>query len=460
MKNSLRSIVAVAALLGGFASAAYAAVDAAEAAKLKSDLMPLGGEKAGNKEGTIPAWTGGLTTPTPGFQNGGRRPDPFADEKPILQITARNLDQYAPMLAEGVKVLLKKYPDSFRLDVYPTHRTAAAPQYVYDNTFQNATRASIVEGGEGPIPKGAIKGIPFPIPKTGTEAMWNHLLRWKGESAYLENNGYQVTGDGKAILVQRGETQQNMPYYYHDTTPEKFYAEHNGEHWLVRALNVGPPIRAGEAILGRQNVDESKSGVWVYLTGQRRVRKLPNACCDTPTPFSAGVGTFDEIESFTGRLDRFDFKLVGKKEIYIPYNGNRILVPTKDSDVVHPRHLNPDFVRWELHRVWVVEATLKAGQRHTSPRSLYYLDEDTWNIVLVDRWDANGQLWRMPFMIPMAMPDIPATVGYTWGVYEPLTGAYYVNLIGNETKVHYKVVSPRFPESTFVPEAMAGEGVR
>ena len=457
MRNSLRFIAVSAALLVGLAGSAHAAVDAAEAAKLKSELMPLGGEKAGNKEGTIPAWTGGLTTPTPGFKNGGRRPDPFADEKPVLQITAKNMDQYAPQLTDGVKSLLKKYPDSFRLDVYPTHRTAAVPQYVYDNTFQNATRASIVDGGAGPTIKGAIGGIPFPIPKTGLEAMWNCLLRWRGgESSYLENNGYQVTGDGKAIVVQRGEVQQNFPYYYRDMTPEKFA----GEHWLVRALNVGPPIRAGEAILGRQAVDESKSGVWLYLTGQRRVRKLPNACCDTPTPFSAGVTTFDEIEGFTGRTDRFDFKLVGKKEMYIPYNGNRILVPTKDSDVVHPKHLNPDFMRWELHRVWVVEATLKAGQRHTSPKSVYYLDEDTWIIVLGDRWDANSQLWRTQFQLPVAMPDIPGTVGYTWGTYELLTGAYYVNLIGNETKVHQKVVSPRFPESTFVPDALAGEGVR
>jgi Protein of unknown function (DUF1329) len=457
MKNNLKQLLAVsAALLAGLTGSVQAGGDPADAAKLNSELMPLGGERAGNKEGTIPAWTGGLTTPTPGFKNGGRRPDPFADEKPVLQITAKNMDQYQAKLSDGVKALLKKYPDSFRLDVYPTHRTAAAPQYVYDNTFKNATRASIVEGDAGPIPKGAIGGIPFPMPKTGPEAMWNGLLRWKGESAYLENNGYQVTGDGKVILVQRGETQQNMPYYYRDVAPEKF----SGDHWLIRALNVGPPIRAGEAILAHQNLDESKSSIWVYLTGQRRVRKLPNACCDTPTPFSAGVGSFDEIETFTGRMDHFDFKLVGKKEMYIPYNGNRILVPTKDSDVVHPKHLNPDFVRWELHRVWVVAATLKAGQRHTSPKSMYYLDEDTWNIVLADRWDANGELWRMSFMIPMSMPDIPATVGYTWGVYELLTGSYYVNLIGNETKVHYKVVSPRFPESTFVPEAMAGESVR
>lgn len=107
----------------------------------------------------------------------------------------------------------------------------------------------------------------------------------------------------------------------------------------------------------------------MYLTGQRRVRKLPNSCCDTPHPTSAGIITFDEMETFATRLERFDWKLVGKKEMYIPYNSNRTLVPTEDSDVLGPKHLNPDTVRWELHRVWVVEAELQPGQRHTSPKS-------------------------------------------------------------------------------------------
>jgi hypothetical protein len=256
--------------------------------------------------------------------------------------------------------------------------------------------------------------------------------------------------------VQKGDVENVSPYYAKDGTSESF----GGEYWLVRATNAGPPIRAGEAILARQNVDESKSGSWVYLTGQRRVRKLPNACCDTPAPFAAGVVSFDEIEGFTGRMDHFDWKLVGKKEAYIPYNANRMMQPAKDADVVGARHLNPDALRWELHRVWIVEATLKSGLRHTSPRSRYYLDEDTWTPVLVDRWDANGQLWRTQFSIPVAMPDLPGTVGLSWGTYELLTGSYYVNVLLNEYPMQYKIMSPRFPDASFTPDAMAGEGVR
>jgi hypothetical protein len=451
MSHSIARLGALTLL--GLACAAQAGVPAEEAAKLKTELTPLGGERAGNKDGSIPAWTGGLARP--GELN-GRRPDPFADEKPLYSVTAKNAAQYADKLSEGTKALLKKYPDSYRLDVYKTHRTAAAPQWVYDNTLRNATQATLAEGGGGPTPRGAVGGIPFPIPKNGSEAIWNHVLRWRGESVRYEFKGYQLTTDGRWITVLESANDQTMPYYFKEASA----ASQSGEYWLVRSINSGPPIRAGEGIVGRLNLDESKSQAWVYLTGQRRIRKLPNACCDTPTPFSAGLVSFDEVDVFTGRQDRFDWKIVGKQELLIPYNSNRTAAAKSDAAVLGTqRHLNPDEVRWELHRVWVVEATLKAGQRHTSPRSRYYLDEDTWIAVLSDRWDANGQLARVGFTLPMAMPDIPATTNLTWGSYDLVAGSAFVNVMQADQKQSYRAV-PRQKEAVYSPESMAAEGVR
>lgn len=452
---SMAKATVIAALLA-FGGSTFAAVTVEEAAKLKSELTPLGAEKAGNKDGTIPAWTGGLTSPTPGFKNGGRRPDPFADEKPIAQITAKNMDQYADKLTDGTKILLKKYPASYRLDVYPTHRTAAAPQWMYNNTFKNATRATVEETSSGPIIKDAYGGIPFPIPKTGSEVMLNTQVRWRSEAWNNKSTAYQVTAGGQSVLLSSVSVDNLAPYYAKDGSAKTF----NGGYWFVRVSTLGPAIRAGEALLGTQYLDESKTASWVYLTGQRRVRKLPNPCCDTPHPVSAGIMTFDEIETFLGRQDRFDWKLVGKKEIYIPYNSNRIMVPTKDSDILGTRHLNPDYVRWELHRVWVVEATLKPGQRHTSVKSRYYVDEDTWWPVLADRWDANGQLWRMPYSIPVAMPDIPAVVGTVWGAYDLLGGGYVAEELMNTSKEQYKLLLPAPGDAHFSPDALTGDGGR
>jgi len=427
-----------------------AAVSAEEAAKLKSDLTPFGAEMAGNKDGSIPAWTGGSTTPIPGDKPGGKRSDPFSGDKPLFSITAKNVDQYAAKLADGSKAMFKKYPE-YRIDVYPTHRSAAAPQWVYDNTFRNATRARM----NGDVPEGAFGGIPFPIPKTGAEVMWNHNLRWRAPSLSFAGTQYQVTSDGKPIMTTDGVFDQQMPYYFQDSSLEAF--SKLNEFWMVRLLNVGPPIRAGEAIVGRSNIDGAKDQAWVYLTGQRRVRKLPNPCCDTPTPATAGVLSFDELETWNGRLDRFDWKLVGKTELFIPYNNNKML-SAKDADVLG-KFPNPDYVRWELHRVWVVDATLRAGQRHQAPKSRYYCDEDTWQCAIADRWDANGQLWKTLWSMSLVVPDLPGSVTGPMGFNDFIAGtAFIANLYGNKASQY--VIKPRISDSTFTPDAMAGEGVR
>jgi hypothetical protein len=427
-----------------------------EAQQLKTTLTPLGGEKAGNADGTIPAWTGGMTTVPPGYWHGERRGDPFANEKPLFSITAQNMDKYADKLTDGTKAMLKRYPTTYRVDVYPTHRTAAAPQWVYDNTFRNATRSKIVELHSGPTPFGAYGGIPFPIPTTGAQVMWNHLLHWRGQDWHFDVDQYLGTADGRLVLSTDGQAEQAMPYYYRDGEPAKF----NGDYWLLRLVNSGPPIRAGEAIVGRENVDDDKTNSWVYLTGQRRVRKLPNPCCDTPTPATAGVMSFDELEVFSGRMDRFTWKLLGKKEMYTPYNDNKIMQPTKDSAVLMPHHLNPDYVRWELHRVWVVEATLAPGHRHQAVRNLYYIDEDSWQAVLGDRWDSKGQLWKTLWTLPMDLPDLPAVSDLNFGFYDMTSGAWYSANMYNQKSEQYKIESKHWPDSTFTGDALAGEGIR
>jgi hypothetical protein len=437
-----------------FSSNAYAAVSASEADQLKSSLTPLGGEKAGNKDGSIPAWNGGYTTQLAGYKNGGRRGDPFANEKPLYSITAKDVSKYSDKLTEGTKALFAKYPDTFHVDVYPTHRTAAAPTWVYDNTFKNATRAKLVDGANGFIPHGAYGGIPFPIPKSGAEVIWNHLLRWRGEAFHFQMEGVLGTADGKKVLTVDTQGEIQMPYYSKDGNPEKF----NGDYWMIRMINSGPPVRAGEGIVARMNIS-GEDQTWVYLTGQRRVRKLPNACCDSPTPATAGVMSTDEIEVFLGRTGKFNWKLLGKKEILVPYNNNKLLQPTSNDEVLGKNHMNPNVMRWELHRVWVVEATVKEGQRHQAPHGVYYIDEDTWTALLADRWDAKGQLWKTLWQSVVIMPDLPATTSMTFGFYDLLSGASYTNQLLNEKSEHYKIV-PAFQDSIFTPDGLIGAGLR
>jgi hypothetical protein len=444
------TLLATALLLAG---PALAAVSADEAAKLKTTLTPLGAERAANKDGSIPAWTGGLTKASPGFKPGDARPDPFAAEKPLFSINAKNMAQHDAKLSDGVKALMKKYPD-FRIDVYPSHRTAAAPQWVYDNTFKNATRAKLVDNGHGT--EGAYGGTPFPIPKDGYEVFQNHRLAWVGSYAQAPVRVWVVTADGKRAMASGGTQSFRRQFYDPEGSLEKF----DGYAGLGKFVVSEPGSKAGEAILAHDNLNAGNPrGLWQYLVGQRRVRKAPSVAYDTPDSVTSGIGLFDEAFMLFGPIDKHNLKLVGKRELFIPYNNNRA-ASAKVADLVTPNTLNPSVVRWELHRVWEVEATLAEGKRHVVPKRKYYIDEDSWQIMLFDGWDAKGELWRTNYTLTLLAPDIPAVIGSMfWGGYDLQTGAYYLNMASNELASQYKVVAP-LPRSFFSPEEMANEGAR
>lgn len=437
-----------------FVHTAMAGVSQEEAERLKGELTPLGAERAGNADGSIPAWTGGYTTPIPGQQPGGRRGNPFADEKPLFSITADNMAEHAERLTEGTQLLMQRYPDTFRIDVYPTHRTAAAPQWVYDNTFANATRGSLVNN----VPTNVYGGIPFPIAQSGAEVIWNHALRWRGEDFRHTDNWYQLLADGRRVLITDAVVDEQVPYYFEGGSLEQF--QDTGEaFWKVLIRNSGPPIRAGQALLAHEHLDQSKLQTWVYLTGQRRVRRLPNGCCDTPTPAAAGEMTFDELYTWTGTLDRFDWEIVGKQEMIVPYNANSFLQPTKDSEVLNDHHFNPDHMRWENRRVWIVEANLRQGQRHQAPRSRYYCDEDTWICVLGDRWDANGQLWKTLWSQTFVAPELPGIILGSFGLFDHVKGTAFVGQLANEKDAQIEFMKRR-SSIAFSSDAMAGDSMR
>jgi hypothetical protein len=420
--------------------------------RLDKELTPLGGERAGNDDGTIPPWTGGLTQPWPGYTSGQPRPDPFAKERPLYQVTAKNLDEYQDHLSEGTVTLLRRYP-SYRLDVYPTHRTAAAPQWVYDNTRQNVTRARTLGGGVAVA--GAYGGVPFPMPQSGAEAMWNHILSWKGESARYDFDTYIVSG-GKTTLATGASLDTQNPYYYRDGSPASFA----GMVGLGRMTTIAPPARAGESLVVEEPLDQLKQDrrVWVYLVGQRRVRRIPTLTYDNPGIVTSGFTLSDESYLFNGALDRYDWKIVGKKEILVPYNAQAFHAG-RPEEVLGRDHLNPDHLRWELHRVWVVEGTLAPGKHHVMPKRRFYLDEDTWAALLSEGWDAKGQLWHVGQAVPLLVPELPGVVTVSNITYDVQRGGYAASSLLNGRQHHYQVTARR-PESFFSPAALASQGVR
>ncbi|MCA0244054.1 MAG: DUF1329 domain-containing protein [Proteobacteria bacterium] len=430
---------------------AMAAVSADEAKALGTTLTPIGAEKGANKDGSIPAWSGGLTAPPAGFKPGdGIRPNPFAADKPRLVIDAKNMATYAAQLTDGSKALLQKYP-SFRIDVYPTQRSVAFPKWIYDNTAKNAVKAKT--NNDGRSIEGAHAGFPFPMPKTGYEAMWNHLVRFNGQAYEAKYRNLTVDASGRVTLATEGVSVQEYPYW----DPAKTSAD---TYWKIKLSYTGPARRAGEAlmIIDPLDIGAKDRRAWTYLPGQRRTKVAPDLGHDTPNPGTAGASTFDDTFIFNGSMERFDFKLVGKKEMFVPYNDYAAVYGAKQDDLLKPNHLNPDLVRWELHRVWVVEATLREGKRHVYGKRVFYLDEDSWAALASDEYDARGQLWRTGFAYMAPSYDIPAPYTDMFGHYDLVSRVYSLTGFIAETG-GIRQTKP-LPEREWTADALAGAGVR
>lgn len=370
---------------------AGAGVSPEEANRLKSDLTPLGAERAGNKEGTIPAWKGGLSAPPAGvtIHPGDRYPDPFKEDKVRYTITFQNMDKYIDKLNPGSIAMLKKYPDTYRLDVYQSRRSQAVPEWVYANTFKNATRAALTEDKLGVI--GAYGGIPFPIPREGEEVIFNHILRYGGAARIGPFFSGIVGADGTFTAGGGGDDFEQYPYYFKSGSLETF----NGDIWHMLNDFTRPARRKGELLAVREPLNKSRDPrkAWSYLPGQRRVRRAPSIGYDTPNPSYSGLVLYDDGFMFNGNIDRFDWKIIGKKECYIPYNCYK-LHNASPEEIIMKGHANPDVIRWELHRVWVLEANLKPGHRHIYGKRVFFIDEDSWNILMKDQYDGRGKLWR------------------------------------------------------------------
>ena len=436
------------------AVSAFGAVSADQAARLGKDLTPLGAERSGNAAGSIPEWTGGITQAPAGYTPGMHHPDPFAGEAPLYTITAANLDQYRDKLTAGAIALLKAYAD-YKLPVYPTHRTASVPARVYDATKVNATQANLVR--DGAAVEGAIGGIPFPIPQNGTEAMWNHLLRFRGTIAERQVSQAAPTRGGNYTLVDFDE-EFLFNYYLEGMTPEKLG---NTVFYFKQEVKA-PPRLAGSILLVRETIDQVKEprNAWVYNPGQRRVRRAPNIAYDNPGTASDGMRTSDQLDMFNGALDRYTWELVGKREMIVPYNSYHLHSDkVKYSEILKPLHINQDLTRYELHRVWVVEAKLKPGTSHVYPRRTFYLDEDSWQALAVDQYDSRGQLWRASEAHCINYYEVP-TFWSTLEVHtDLLAGRYLAFGLANEGP-SYDFAIKRTVSDYNNPDNLRREGMR
>ncbi|GGY23738.1 DUF1329 domain-containing protein [Paludibacterium paludis] len=439
------------ALAGLIATAA----GAADSERTGKDLTPVGAQKAGNRDGSIPAWTGGDIRAPANWKPGMKRSDPYAGERPLYRVDATNVDTHRARLSAGQIALITGKP-GYRMDVYPTHRSCGYAESVYEATRKNARGAALNDAGD--LAEGSGAGVLFPSPKNGLEAIWNHKLRYRGEgwisglvTGVVEKDGnFDANRQINRVLAPAASSRNGK------------LADTRGQLFLFLNEVTAPASHAGELTLISDTVGKPRD-TWLYFPGQRRVRKAPVFSYDAPMPLTQALNTVDSTELFNGSTDRYTWRLVGKQEMLVPYNSYRLIDKTrKYKEVFKGAYVNRDLPRYELHRVWKVEAVLKPGMRHLYARRDFYIDEDSWTVLHEDTYDQNGKLWRVLENTLYMAPELPACVSEGNVVYDLVDGRYSVDLWGNEERETDWLAARegRLSPAMFTPEELRRLGTR
>lgn len=443
-------IFTVSALTLAFAaSSAVAKVSSQEATKLGAELTGVGAEQSANENGSIPAYTGGLVENISG--------DPYKNiyekESPLFIINSTNLEQYKLNLTVGQLAMFNKYPDTYTMPIYPTHRTANFPKKIFKKAKENATSAQLLASGNGLIKFD--ETIPFAIPKSGLEVIWNHITRYRGGSVTLNRALIPVQRDGTYTPI-KVRAQFSPPQYL----AQGYNAKKDKNILFYYTEQVKSPARlTGNVLLVHETIDQVNEPrkAWVYNAGQRRVRRAPQVAYDAPD--TTGFGTSDQTDMYNGAPNRYDWKIIGKKEIYIPYNSYKLMDEnTKYSNIVAPGHINQEHSRYELHRVWHVEATLKEGARHVYGKRSLYIDEDSWQVAIADHYDSRGELWRVSegHSMQFVNANTPWYVAIT--NYDLLSGRYVVELNNEERNAF--VFNSKMKRKDFTTASIRRKGKR
>ncbi|ARU55900.1 hypothetical protein OLMES_1826 [Oleiphilus messinensis] len=411
---------------------------------------PLGAEWQGNADGSIPAWLGDrdkvLNTAAS-----------LVSEEPLFIIDGTNFQSHAAKLSDGQKALFTRYPDTYRLPIYASHRTHIAPNWLYEATAKNKDSARLVDGSVSIT--GVWPGVPFPNPEHGVEVVWNHLLHWRGISAKLNFFEAVVLGKGQASMVY-SEIRYAMPYYL----PGRPIMDDEGDLLYYMTFTKEPARLAGGGLLvhDSMNADKNPRKAWVYLAEQKRVKRLPSFQFDEPLFNSDNIRTVDEVDLYNGSPKLYDWKIVGKREIYVPYNSRKLetVIYNDPESVFGEHHLEVAGQRYELHRVWIVEGVLKAGNRHIYPKRTLYMDEDSWIVLLADMYDSRGELWRTSVSHTRFRPELTGVWKVADIYYDLLRDRYFVQSAVGRYGVGITYFDDLPAKRSFTPASLRRQALR
>lgn len=197
-----------------------------------------------------------------------------------------------------------------------------------------------------------------------------------------------------------------MPYY----TPRRPQIMENEVLLYYMTFTLAPASLAGGGLLIHENINarQEPRKAWVYSANEKRVRRLPSLSYDMANFNSESIRVVDEVDLFNGAPDRYEWTLIGKKNMIVPYNSEQLSELLKAPEpLLKPYHLPSSALRFEMHRVWVLEGELRPGMRHAYKKRRLYIDEDSWIALMADQFDQQGRLWRTSLSFTKYRDSLP-----------------------------------------------------
>ena len=416
-----------------------------EAARLGRELTPVGADPSANADGSIPAYTGKLFGLPEGLEYdgpGSPYPDPFSGDPMIHSVTSANRAEHAAFLSPGLEAMFATYPDTFRVDVYPTHRDGRYSELYIEKLRYNAVNAELYNGDDGI--RGFTGSVAFPIPQSGAEVIWNTRTSAPNHTMAGTYDDIAVFSNGSRAL-RRSTLMSEYPYM--NPANEVGLLEPDLGIWAAHVMTtVHEPVRDRgmiTSIFEPYDYITHAREAWRYLPGSRRVRRAPTVGYDTPDG-PGGFITVDDTLGFNGAMDRYEWTLLGKQELYVPFHSYGFDQAGLDYDeLLTPFHANPDYMRWEKRRAWVVEATLREGKRHIYGKRRFYVEEDSWNIVMTENYDGRGELWKVVFINSIYEYNVKGYVSRAMMFHELRAGGYITIRLVNDSEQMNFVAEPK-----------------
>lgn len=345
----------------------------------------------------------------------------YAQVKPGDFITADNAEKVKDLVSPGV---LYKVEHGMSMKIVPSERVDWPPPYK-EMTEKYSAQVRLTDDKRSLL--GYVSGQPFPLldvndPHVAVKIMWNTVFKPMWTDDY-DLRFY----DCDSVYNQKGKAQTSQVEYFQighyagyqltgrtevEPIPVDPDFKISGRYWLFGLYPVLAPaeIRGLGFLRFRYADARQPDGIWSWIPGWRRIRRLNEAIMSSATTSGTSAHSWDpdHYAGFDAKLEEYDYRLVGEKNMLGPIHAEHspeVRCPTDNGASACPE-------AWEMRHMYVMSAKPRRGLGGEGNReaihsdTLIYIDGEVWFTPYIDTFDHKGQLYQ-DHIYWMAIRDRP-----------------------------------------------------